>query len=278
MPPRRQTLRDAAARLEAGCVPGAGLDAEWMLAHVLGLSRLTMLLGLDEPVPPSDGARFEALVARRCAGEPLQYVLGETNFMGHTFRVDERALIPRSDTETLCEAAIARLRPGMRCLDLGAGSGALGVSLALACPGAAITGADISADALCVARANAQALGAGARWLQSDLFSALEGEVFDLIVSNPPYIPSGEIGGLQREVQREPRLALDGGPDGLLFYRRVAAELGAHLCAGGSLLLEAGDGQAARVAALFAGRFDAINIIRDLQGLDRVVIGDGYAG
>ena len=278
MPSRRQTLREAAGRLKAAGVPDFSLDAEWLLAHALRLPRLMMLTDLDAPVPEADIMRFAGLLSSRLAGKPLQYVLGEADFMGHTFLVDEWVLIPRCDTEALCEAAVARLRPGMRYLDIGTGSGALAVSLALACPGAEITGVDISVEALDVARANGEALGAPVQWIESDLFSALSGQVFHLIVSNPPYIPSGEMGGLQREVLWEPRLALDGGLDGLAFYRRIMAGLAGHLAPGGSLLLEVGDGQAEPVAALLTGRFGKIQIIRDLKGLNRAVIGDGYAG
>ncbi|WP_417109291.1 peptide chain release factor N(5)-glutamine methyltransferase, partial [Hominenteromicrobium sp.] len=221
---------------------------------------------------------FDALLARREAGEPLQYVLGEASFLGRAFRVDPRVLIPRADTETLAEAMCACLTPGLRVLDMGAGSGALAISAALACPQARVTGADISEDALAVARENGERLGARVEWVRSDLFSALEGRCFDMIVSNPPYIPTGELEGLQREVRREPVLALDGGEDGLACYRAIVRGLPGRLCPGGSLLLEVGDGQAARVRALLEKLFDSTAVLADLSGLDRVVTGDGYAG
>ena len=243
-----------------------------------GAERLALLLALDEPLSAQEWTCFDALLARREAGEPLQYVLGEASFLGRAFRVDPRVLIPRADTETLAEAMCACLTPGLRVLDMGAGSGALAISAALACPQARVTGADISEDALAVARENGERLGARVEWVRSDLFSALEGRCFDMIVSNPPYIPTGELKGLQREVRREPVLALDGGEDGLACYRAIVRGLPGRLCPGGSLLLEVGDGQAARVRALLEKLFDSTAVLADLSGLDRVVTGDGYAG
>jgi len=278
MSSRKQTLDAASARLAATNVPDAQLDAQWLLSHVLGISRLLLLADLHAPLSPEDESRYDALLSRRAAGEPLQYILGEASFMGHTFRVDSRVLIPRSDTETLCVAALARLNPGMRALDIGTGSGALAISMALACNEAHITAVDISADALVVAQANATELGASVTWLESDLFAALSGQRFHMIVSNPPYIPTGDLATLQAEVRREPQTALDGGSDGLSFYRRILAKLPDHLEPGGFLALEVGDGQSQPVASLLQGHFDAIQILRDLQGLDRTVIGDRYAG
>ena len=280
MQTRRQALSDAALRLERAGASDARLDAEWLLSHVCGVRRLSLLTELDTPLGPDEAAAFQPLLLRREAGEPLQYVLGETDFFGRTFRVDGRVLIPRPDTEALCEAAVSRLNalpPGSRALDVGTGSGALAVSLQLACPRCRVVGADISADALCVARANGKRLGAAVEWVQSGWFEALSG-TFDVIVSNPPYIPLREMEGLQREVRFEPRLALCGGADGLDFYRRIAGGLRGRLAPGGALLLEVGDGQAGDVAALLSGRFEKVDISRDLAGLWRVVTGDGYAG
>lgn len=278
MTSRRQLLNDAARQLLAAGASDARIDAEWMLAHVLGHSRLMLLTDPDAPVDTEEAARFRGMTARRAGGLPLQYLLGEADFMGRTFQVDERVLIPRPDTETLCELSIARLQAGMRALDVGTGSGALAVSLALAIPGALVTAVDISADALAVAAENSLRLGASVRFVQSDLFAALPGEVFDLVVSNPPYIPSGALAGLQREVRQEPRLALDGGADGLSYYRRIVQALPGHLIPGGTLLLEVGDGQADAVAAMLHTIFARTYIAPDLAGLARVVIGDGYAG
>lgn len=276
---RRQWLNEATARLTAAGVSDARLDAEWMLAHVLEFPRLRVLVDLDAPVADKAAKAYAALVTRRAEGLPLQYVLGEAVFMGRAFTVDSRVLIPRGDTEALCEAALRRMGPDTRrVLDIGTGSGALAISLALACPGAAVTAVDISEDALAVARENAKRLCAAVRFVQSDLFSALQGETYDIIVSNPPYIARADLDGLQSEVRHEPRLALDGGADGLSFYRRIAGALSAHQTPGGSLLFEVGDGQAADVRTLIRPHFLRTEIARDLAGLERVVAGDGYAG
>ncbi len=274
----RQALSNAVARLTASGAADPGLDAQWLLAEVLCVPRLSMLLSLDEPLAPQEAEQFEALLSRRESGEPLQYTLEETYFMGHAFYIDPRVLIPRSDTEALCEEALKRLSPTRSLLDIGTGSGAIAISLALACPESPITGVDISTEALAVARINGEKLGGNVTWKESDLFSGLERQTFDIILSNPPYIKTSDLSGLQPEVRREPRLALDGGMDGLGFYRRILAGLPEHLAHKGSLLLEVGDGQANDVAAWLDGHFETIRIVQDLRGLDRVVTGDGYAG
>ncbi len=275
---RRQRLTEAIECLSATGVPDARLDAEWLLAAASGMKRLPMLMALDVLLSDDEAALFGQMVSRRALREPLQYIIGSEDFMGRAFRTDARALIPRADTETLCAEAILRLRPGMRALDIGTGTGALAVSMALACPGVSVTAVDISADALALAQENAGALGAQIRFIQSDLFAALDGETFDVIISNPPYIPAGELSGLQREVRFEPALALHGGADGLDFYRRIMLALPGHMLRGGALLFEVGDGQAADVSALMAPHFDAVRTAKDLSGLCRAVMGDGYAG
>ena len=208
------------------------------------------------------------MLARRLAGEPLQYILGEWELMGLPFRVDARALIPRQDTETLVEAALGLIKErGYRTvLDLCCGTGCIGINLA-ALSGAAVTLADISVDALALARENAEKNGVCARVMETDLFSNITGS-FDLIACNPPYLSDADMAALQREVRFEPALALYGGEDGLDFYRRIRTEYAAHLNQRGALLLEVGFGQAAAVCALFG---ENAYVLRDLCGVERVV-------
>ena len=236
----REALKAAAARLAAAGVPDAEFDAQEMLAFLLEEDRLKMRVegfrALDETIR----ARYEELVIRREAREPMQYILGETSFMGLTFHVEPGVLIPRYDTEVLCEEALKRLRPGMRVLDIGTGSGALAVSIAKLAPECDVTAVDVSETALAVAPANAAALGAEVRFVKSDCFAALGGETFDMIVSNPPYIDGEEMKELMPEVLLEPELALYGGEDGLDFYRRISREAPMHLKKGGCLLFEIG--------------------------------------
>ena len=262
-------LRAAEARLRA--VPEARLDAEYLLAHVLGVPRMNMLVDKRRELTDAQIRTYEALLLRREGREPLQYILGSQSFMGFSFKTDSRALIPRFDTEALCEEALRFVRPGDRVLDLCTGSGALAIAIQKLRPAARVTASDISPDALALARENAQALGAQVRFAQGDLFSPLSGEQFHVIVSNPPYIPEGLRGTLQAEVEREPALALFAGGDGLDFYRRIALEAPAHLFPRGRLCLEVGDGEARAVAALLKDGFEQIAILNDLSGLPRVV-------
>ncbi|MBR1584483.1 MAG: peptide chain release factor N(5)-glutamine methyltransferase [Clostridia bacterium] len=264
-----EALNSAEERLRH--IPDPRLDAEYLLAHVLGLPRLNLLMEKRRLLSPRETAAYDALVARRAGREPLQYIIGQQPFMGLSFRTDPRALIPRNDTEALCEAALALLSPGMRALDLCTGSGILGIALSKLRPGVQVTASDISADALALARENADALGAPVRFVQGDLFAPVNGETFDLIVSNPPYIPAALRGKLQAEVEREPALALFAGADGLDFYRRIAREAPGHLAPGGWLLLEIGDDQFPAVQALLSPAFDGITLIRDMNGLPRVI-------
>ena len=276
-----EALRGAEKRLAA--VPDPRLDAEYLLAETLRLGRLELLLNKQRALTAAEQGAFEALLARREKREPLQYILGSQSFMGFSFKTDPRALIPRFDTEALCEEALALLRPGDAVLDLCTGTGALAVALKKLCPQARVTASDVSREALSLARENAQALGAEVRFVEGDLFQPLAGERFQGIVSNPPYIPSGLRGRLQPEVEKEPALALFAGADGLDFYRRIAKEAPDYLLPGGWLALEIGDGQGEAVAALLKAQFEAIRILKDLSGLPRVVSarlkeGEGHAG
>ncbi len=250
------------------------LTAELLLASALGCDRVRLYLDFDKPLGEPELARYRALVKRRAEGEPTAYLVGAREFFGRRFQVDARVLVPRPETELLVEAALAALPEGGAALDLGAGSGAVAVSLALGRPGARVTAVDLSAEALEVARANAAALGAAVELLAGDLFAPLPaGARFDVIASNPPYVPTGELAGLQREVRREPRLALDGGPDGLAVLRRIVAEAPRWLSPGGALLLEMHESHLEALPALcLAAGFAAAEARRDLAGLPRLTV------
>ncbi|MBQ4074969.1 MAG: peptide chain release factor N(5)-glutamine methyltransferase [Clostridia bacterium] len=267
------TIRDALswAENELREIPDPRLDGEYLLAHILQMQRLPMLLDKMRPLADAQWADFQALVARRKGREPLQWILGEQPFMGFSFKTDHRALIPRNDTEAVCEAALERIRPGMQVLDLCCGTGAIGIAIKKLRPGAQVTLSDLSGDALSLAKENAAALQADVRILQGDLFQPVGHEKFHLIVSNPPYIPDDLRGKLQQEVNREPEMALFGGRDGLDFYRRIASEAPGHLHQGGWLVLECGDDQPGRIAALLAAEFEAIDWIYDMNGHPRGV-------
>ena len=203
---------------------------------------------------------------RRLKGEPLQYILGEWEFMGLPFLVEPGALIPRQDTETLCEAALGWLktRPGAAVLDLCCGTGCIGVSLAKLGK-AKVTFADVSPEALALAKRNAEKNGVSGTFYESDLLSGVPG-VYDLIACNPPYLTAAEMASCQRELTFEPALALYGGEDGLDFYRRLARAWEARVSPGGLLLMEIGATQGEAVRALFPGA----KILKDIRGLDRV--------
>ncbi len=268
----REALRAAQRRLEEAGVPLADYDAAALLAHVLGEDMLNMKFNAHRTLSGADAAAFEALLKRREKREPLQYITGETGFMGLTFSVSPHVLIPRPDTEILCEEAIRRIgKKRARVLDIGTGSGALAASIAHHCPNADVTAVDISPDALAVAKANAARNGVHVRFLESDCFSAVEGERFDVIVSNPPYISEAEMGTLEPEVLREPHLALRADHDGLAFYERIAREAPAHLTPGGCLLFEIGWQQKDAVIALAEASVGAAFCLKDYGDNWRVV-------
>lgn len=259
----------------SGC-PDPEIDARWMAEDALGMTRQELHFEADRAISPEGLERLGAMLSRRAQGEPVQYVLGSADFMGLRFQVSPEVLIPRQDTETLVEAALIALRSmpdAPAVLDLCAGSGCIGLSLATLAPDARVTLSDVSREALEVARRNAKSLGVKAELRQGDLFQAVGRERFDLIASNPPYIPRAELDSLQKEVRFEPRLALDGGEDGLDFYRRIAREAGAHLNPGGSLYMEVGVGEAGAVLALLKAQLPCVEAgtIRDLNGIERVV-------
>ena len=256
----------------------AQLDARLLLEYVCGTNLQTLLLDAERIVPSADVERYRELVLRRANREPLAYIVGSSDFMGLTFEVDDRVLIPEQDTENLIEEIMKDTCDGDRILDLCTGSGCILLSLLHYSNNSTGVGTDLSAGALEVARKNAQRLGLASRaeWRQGDLFEALhEGERFDIIVSNPPYIRTDVIGSLAPEVQtHEPMMALDGGEDGLTFYKRIIPEACRYLVTGGMLYLEIGYDQAEQVAALMkeAGYYE-IRTIRDYGGNDRIVCG-----
>ena len=264
-----EALKRAARLLSARQTPDAALDAEYLLAEALRTPRLSLRLQKTRLLSETELQVFNTMLDRRAAREPLQYILGTQMFMGLEIKTDCRALIPRFDTECVCETAIARVRDGMEVLDLCTGTGAIALAIKHARPKARVTGTDISGDALALARENARRLRLDAAFLQGDLFQAVDTRRFGLIVSNPPYIPDGLRGQLQREVEREPALALFGGADGLDFYRRIAAEAPDRLLPGGWLVLETGDGEGDAVAALLRPRFEEITRFDDWNGLER---------
>ena len=263
-PPKVWTIREllawTTAHFKEKGVEAAKLEAEVLLAHVLQGKRIDLLVRYDEQPTDAERAKFRELITRRVAGWPVAYLVGAREFYLLTFEVDPAVLVPRSDTETLVLEALKRLKPltAPDVLDIGTGSGCIAVSLAHQKKDARVTATDVSPDALAVAKRNAAAHGVADRLtlLQGDLLAPLPaGAAFDMVVSNPPYIAQSEFAGLAPEVrEHEPRLALDGGPDGLAFYRRIAAGVGPFLKPGGSLLLEIGWKQEDAVRGLLAER------------------------
>lgn len=261
---------------KAGCESPA-FDALCLFSHAFGMDRTGLTLYGEAGADEEKILLFRDQVRRRAEGYPLQYLLGEWEFMGLTFSVGEGVLIPRADTELLCETGLFFLqgRQTKRVLELCAGSGAVAVSLAHFDPDAQVTAVEKSPEALSYLRQNAARHKNRVTVTEGDvLVKPAQDAVYDLILSNPPYIPAGEIEGLMKEVTFEPRMALDGGEDGLLFYRAITAYYPHLLCPGGMLAVEIGAEQGDQVRRLFeeAG-FSQIAVGRDLAGLERVVSG-----
>jgi len=268
--------------LKAAGIADAALDAWYLLEFVSGRRKSDYYAHGEECLPQNQVERYRELLCKRGNRIPLQHLTGLQDFMGLTFQVGPEVLIPRQDTETLVEEALKVLRPGMRVLDVCTGSGCILLSLLFYCRGLAGVGVDISEDALAVAGKNARSLQlcpdenhpAGAVFYKSDMLDQVDpAELFDCIVSNPPYIASEEIETLMPEVrEHEPRVALDGGKDGLYFYRILARDAGRYLKTGGYLFAEIGWDQGIFVSQLFeqAG-YRELRVLRDLCGKDRVV-------
>ena len=248
-------------------------EAEWIFALTLGLPK-SAVAGEERILKAAQAKQIIKIVDERLTGRPLWYIVGDTDFYGYKIKVDERVLIPRPETEELAQMVVNAAEEGQSVLDLCTGSGAIAISvykeLEKAGRKVKMTAVDISAEALELAKENAELHEADVLFIQSDLFTRLRGR-FDIIVTNPPYIPTAEIETLQREVKSfEPRLALDGGEDGLAFYRRIAADASKYLNRGGMLIMEVGEGEAEKVAKLFKGSAYSM-IIQDFNGVDRYV-------
>lgn len=260
--------------LAAKGVENSRLEAEWLLCAATGLDRVGLYLQFDKPLNDEELAAYRAMVARRAKREPLQHILGSQEFCGLDFEVSADVLIPRHDTEVLITQALALMPDAGSILDIGTGSGCIAITLATRYPDAVITATDISAAALAVAIRNAKKHNANVEMLLGSLFEPLNSRSFDLIVSNPPYIPSKEITALEPEVRDfDPLGALDGGADGLDVYRLLIPESHSHLSPGGWLLLEVGRGQAADVMAIISdyGGYNAPFTALDPGGIERVV-------
>ena len=249
-------------------------DAEWILSLSLKIPRSG--LKTERVISQAECKQILEIYEQRLTGRPLWYIYGDTSFYGYTFKVDERVLIPRPETEVLVRQAVGALKDGDSMLDLCTGSGAIAVSVA--CEAAkdknvTVTATDISEDALAVARENARLNKANVNFIKANIFEGVRGR-FNLITANPPYVKSGEIGELSKDVREyEPHIALDGGVDGLDFYRRIAQKINRYIVRGGMCILEVGEGQAQEVIKIFreSSRCDFAMVVKDLNGVERVV-------
>lgn len=264
----REEISGASASLaEVGC-DSPRLDAEVLLAHVLGVDRAQLVMRADEQAGPDDRTRYLALLTRRAKREPIAYILGRRDFRHITLAVDPRVLIPRPETELLVEVGLT-LPDGVRVADIGTGSGAVALALKQERPDLDVIGADVSAGALSVARMNAQRLGLSVTWIEGDLLAGVE---CDAVLANLPYVAEDEL--LPPEVARyEPRGALLGGPDGLDLVRRLIEQAGRQPRVT-LIALEIGHTQATAAAALLAAAgFEQVERLRDLAGHERVIVG-----
>ncbi len=278
MPPMKsvlEVLTSTTDYFKGKGVESPRLNIEHLLAHILGKkSRMDLYLEFDRPLGNVELDALRELVKKRAQGVPLQHLLGTTEFHGRTFVTDNRALVPRPETEHFVELLLKYDLPtDARCLDVGTGSGVIALTLAAERPGARVQAVDRSRNALGLARENAAKLGLESRveFLEGDLFEPCAGP-YDLIAANLPYIPVGDIAGLAREVQHDPMLALDGGQDGLEIVARCIAQAPAKLAPGGRLGLEVGHDQASRVREMLAAAgYEKIEVVQDFQEFDRFV-------
>lgn len=257
-------------------VPDAALDAWYLLQMVCKIERSYYYVHGEEDITQDAQKEYEIAVQKRAEHIPLQYIIGEQEFMGLRFKVNSNVLIPRQDTETLVEQVLKIVKPGMKVLDLCTGSGCVLISVLKNAPELTGMGSDISKTALLVAKENAKLHEGDAEWVRSDLFDNIT-ETFDVIMANPPYIPTGEILSLMPEVRDfEPENALDGGADGLDFYRKIAGQVKDYLNPGGYVYMEIGYDQGEAVSELMRNAgFTEVEVIKDLARNDRVVKGKG---
>lgn len=275
----RKALCEAVSFLKQQGVPHPRLEAEVLLAALLGEDRVKLLTYDDRLLPVSLWQEYQVLLAKRAEGYPLQYLTGQQEFMSLPFKVNPSVLIPRADTEVLVEKVLSyrennSVPRDSKIVDVGTGSGAIAVSLAYYWPEAKVTGVDISPEALAIARENGAANGVQVDWVLGDLLTPFiaSRDRFQLIVSNPPYISAGEMPKLPRDVQQEPALALDGGPDGLAYYRRLIDQAPLCLVPQGIIAFEIGWDQGPAVKELLAqAGFSQIQIGQDYAGRDRIV-------
>jgi release factor glutamine methyltransferase len=276
-----EVIQKSAEFLAKRDVDSPRLQAELLLAHVLKLPRLKLYLNFERALTESEADAMREFVKRRGQREPLQHIVGTASFCGFEIMVNRQVLVPRPETELLAEAGWQFLstlnsQPSTA-LDFGTGSGCIAIALAAKCPSVRVVALDVSAEALALAEQNAQRNGVSGRieFRPGDGFAAVKAEErFDLIISNPPYIPSGEIASLQPEVRDfDPRGALDGGADGLDFYRRLATEADAFLKPDGKLMLEFGDGQAGALKTIFESQMWIVEAVReDYSQRQRILI------
>lgn len=278
----KQLYKVGTVKLAEEGIEEFSLDAWYLLEYVTGVSKAMYFAEPERAVSEENADRYIDCIRQRAAHIPLQHITGEQEFMGYPFYVNEHVLIPRQDTETLVEEAIQVMRPKMKVLDMCTGSGCIVLSILKMCREKYYMtdlqgiGADVSEEALKVARENGRRLGVPVTWIQSDLFAKIpEEEKYDVIVSNPPYIETAVIDTLQEEVRlHDPYIALDGKEDGLYFYRRIISEAGKYLKTQGKLMFEIGCDQAEAVEELMKNAgYEQITVKKDLAGLDRVVYG-----
>lgn len=278
----KQLYKVGTVKLAEEGIEEFSLDAWYLLEYVTGVSKAMYFAEPERAVSEENADRYIDCIRQRAAHIPLQHITGEQEFMGYPFYVNEHVLIPRQDTETLVEEAIQVMRPKMKILDMCTGSGCIVLSILKMCREKYYMtelqgiGADVSEEALKVARENGRRLEVPVTWIQSDLFAKIpEEEKYDVIVSNPPYIETAVIDTLQEEVRlHDPYIALDGKEDGLYFYRRIISEAGKYLKPQGKLMFEIGCDQAKAVEELMKNAgYEQITVKKDLAGLDRVVYG-----